>query len=174
MLQKIFIYTVGWICIIWSGLELSSCSRPVCAEIVCQNGGVCRDGFCQCTDGWSGAECTVRPNVSFNGKYHGALKPGVGIAYLDSILIVEDTLTVDSFDMAFRFDIYPIDVKARIFEENKFYFDRHQVSSLPEAFIEGNGMLEGDKITMYFQDEKEGEDTILNCSFFGKRRVEGD
>ncbi len=175
MLKKKLLLAAGILSTIWIVIEMSSCSQPICAEIVCHNSGVCRDGFCQCTDGWGGAECSVRLNSTFNGLYKGVFKPGANVAYIDSLIILEDTSTVDTFVMAFFFDIYQVVVEGQVIDENKFHFANDTVSTAPfYARIEGTGMLEGDKLTMYFLYEKEGEDSAMNCSFFGQRQFLGD
>ncbi len=38
-------------------LTLSSCND--CKDVVCNNGGICEDGACECPNGFSGASCDV-------------------------------------------------------------------------------------------------------------------
>ena len=44
-----------------------SCSKDVCSGVVCQNGGTCFGGSCQCTDSYSGDRCqyTAVGNLTF-------------------------------------------------------------------------------------------------------------
>ncbi len=172
MLKKILTYSLYIIGGFVSSQYLVSCAPPVCAEVSCLNGGVCRDGFCQCKDGWAGAECTVKPNETFQGFYQGVVKPGEGIAYNDTIIVLADTTTIDSFFIRFDFDGDPILVKAQAKENNTFVIEGQRVNNFPPSFIEGRGMLETDKLTLYFAYDKY-QDSVLNCSFFGKRNVEG-
>ncbi len=172
MLKKIFTLSFAVLCSLALMELVSSCASPVCAELNCQNDGVCRDGFCQCNNGWVGAECTIKPNTLLPGLYRGVVKPGNGIAYHDSVLIVADTSTVDTVLMYFDFDDNPVLVRAQAVEDAKFSFESHNVQAFPASYIEGRGMLETNKLTLYFAYDKVG-DSVLNCSFFGTRDEEG-
>jgi hypothetical protein len=50
----------------------SSCEQDPCAELNCQNGGVCSDGFCRCPIGFEGSECTISTASRFVGTYLGS------------------------------------------------------------------------------------------------------
>ncbi len=148
--------------------SVQSCNRPVCSEIECQNGGVCRDGFCQCKYGWEGPECTVKPNTKFSGKYIGVMKPGAGLAYMDSLLLVEDTTTVDTLVLGMTFKNTGIYAEAQVINENEFYFDKTLVSTFPPTWVEGSAKLEGKRLTLFFQFFQQ-DSTTINCSFFGDK-----
>lgn len=50
----------------------SSCgsdSKDKCADIVCQNGGTCNDGKCQCAVGYEGTLCETEVATKFVGTY---------------------------------------------------------------------------------------------------------
>ncbi len=153
-------------------VSLESCNRPVCSEIECQNGGVCTDGFCQCKDGWEGPECTIKPNHKFTGKYVGVVKPGAGIAYTDSVLLLEDTTTVDTLKVSFQFKFTGVVVDAQVINDDEFYFDKTLISTFPPTWIEGSAELEGTRLTMFFQYFQQ-DSTTLNCSFFGDKENSG-
>lgn len=40
-------------------LSLSACKTDVCDGVVCENGGTCEDGLCDCPDGYVGAQCEI-------------------------------------------------------------------------------------------------------------------
>lgn len=168
MRKNIFFSCLVSIFLVLGAMTQESCSRPVCGEILCQNGGVCRDGFCQCNNGWSGSECTVKPNVQFRALYRGVFKPGDGVGYYDTVIVIDDTSTVDSMYINFKFDVHTVNVVAEVTDENKFHFDRTLLFPIPATYIEGNGMLEGSRLTMFFQYFKLGDST-LNTTFIGEK-----
>lgn len=47
---------------------ITSCSSDPCEDVVCQNGGVCNEGSCDCPDGWSGADCSTY-DFEYVGSY---------------------------------------------------------------------------------------------------------
>lgn len=53
-------------------LFLFSCSSDPCEEVTCFNGGICNEGFCDCPDGWTGADCSVY-DFDFVGEYTAEL-----------------------------------------------------------------------------------------------------
>jgi hypothetical protein len=56
------------ICLVlaWS---LSGCRPDPCETVVCQNGGTCVDGSCQCTPGFRGPSCEFFEQIQLTGTY---------------------------------------------------------------------------------------------------------
>ncbi|MNX97878.1 hypothetical protein D3C86_1302610 [compost metagenome] len=52
----------------------SSCEQDPCTTLLCQNGGSCTDGLCQCPTGYEGAECEIKTASRFVGKYRGTTR----------------------------------------------------------------------------------------------------
>lgn len=49
------------------------CKRDACAEIACENGGICvEEGLCECPEGFSGDRCEVFDYSQFLGTYRVA------------------------------------------------------------------------------------------------------
>lgn len=67
----------------FGAMTLTSCSAddsPVdpCAAVVCQNGGVCESGNCNCPAGYEGALCETRTRDKFIGTWSGTDVCGSG------------------------------------------------------------------------------------------------
>src|SRR5690606_23658609 len=57
-----------------STVLFSSCEQDPCLELNCQNGGNCSNGFCQCPEGWEGAECDITAASKFVGTFVGSMR----------------------------------------------------------------------------------------------------
>lgn len=51
------IQTVSLALFVFSLTALSSCNKESCDDISCLNGGVCKNGKCDCPDGYEGSAC---------------------------------------------------------------------------------------------------------------------
>jgi hypothetical protein len=40
-------------------LLFTQCGKDKCKTVTCANSGTCKDGTCQCTPGWGGADCST-------------------------------------------------------------------------------------------------------------------
>lgn len=47
---------------------ISSCASDPCEDVICQNGGTCMDGACDCPSGWTGASCETF-DFEYVGEY---------------------------------------------------------------------------------------------------------
>lgn len=71
-MKKITLYT-GLTLVSLFGLitYFSSCKPNACVNrnVVCNNGGICRDGDCLCASGYEGDSCQFRVNKKFESYY---------------------------------------------------------------------------------------------------------
>lgn len=61
---------VSVFCLI-SLLGLAACENDPCEETICENGGTCEAGVCQCPDGFDGDFCELSDISRFTGTYMG-------------------------------------------------------------------------------------------------------
>ena len=47
----------------------TSCEDDPCSDVICENGGTCVEGTCNCTDGYEGADCSTLSADKFVGTY---------------------------------------------------------------------------------------------------------
>ncbi|MBL7771586.1 MAG: calcium-binding EGF-like domain-containing protein [Chitinophagaceae bacterium] len=71
MKQSIFRALVAILFIISAAPFFSSCNPDACVTRAteCKNGGVCRDGDCECALGYEGDSCQFTANKKFEGYY---------------------------------------------------------------------------------------------------------
>ncbi|MCY7410081.1 MAG: calcium-binding EGF-like domain-containing protein, partial [Chitinophagales bacterium] len=50
-------------------LLFSACGNP-CKEVICNNGGACVDGVCNCPPGYSGEDCSQLTRDLYLGTYN--------------------------------------------------------------------------------------------------------
>jgi hypothetical protein len=49
----------------FSAVTYTSCNKDECKDVVCQNGGSCVDGTCQCATGYEGTNCETEIRTKF-------------------------------------------------------------------------------------------------------------
>ncbi|MBI4931715.1 MAG: calcium-binding EGF-like domain-containing protein [Bacteroidetes bacterium] len=50
-------------------LSVHSCKRDPCRSTNCLNGGICKDGTCDCLSGYEGTDCGTESTAKFIGNY---------------------------------------------------------------------------------------------------------
>jgi len=48
---------------------LNSCAKDLCKDVVCENGGNCVEGDCDCLDGYEGTLCETQIRTKFQGTW---------------------------------------------------------------------------------------------------------
>ena len=48
-----------------------SCTKDPCEDVVCQNGGTCADGKCNCAAGYEGTNCETEWRTKLIGTFNG-------------------------------------------------------------------------------------------------------
>jgi len=55
-----------------SAFVLTSCTQDLCKDVVCQNGGTCVSGNCNCPAGYEGDSCQTETRAKYVGSYQAA------------------------------------------------------------------------------------------------------
>jgi hypothetical protein len=53
---------------LFSVVVFTACNKTTCNGVVCQNGGTCANGNCQCPTGYSGALCQLKASTAISYK----------------------------------------------------------------------------------------------------------
>lgn len=56
----------------------SACKDKRCDEVVCENNGWCKEGFCVCVNFYEGDSCSIEGRLKFFGTYKGVFKDSKG------------------------------------------------------------------------------------------------
>lgn len=54
-------------------VSFTSCKKDPCKDVICQNGGACIEGACDCLLPYEGTNCEVRMTAKFAGLFTGPL-----------------------------------------------------------------------------------------------------
>lgn len=54
----------------FSAVTYTACTKDECKDVVCNNGGTCVSGNCNCPTGYEGEKCDTRSNTKFAGTYN--------------------------------------------------------------------------------------------------------
>lgn len=72
-------------------LFMGSCENDPCEGIVCENGGICQEGVCDCTTGFVGDDCGSIDVSRFIGTYAGRYEGCFQVSPSHEVLIGEGT-----------------------------------------------------------------------------------
>lgn len=51
-------------------VTMQSCSKKDKCKVVCNNGGTCVDGQCECLPGFEGKDCSIESRMKFKGMFN--------------------------------------------------------------------------------------------------------
>jgi hypothetical protein len=78
-----------------------SCTPDPCKDVICNNGGSCLDGACQCASGFEGTNCQTLSRAKFIGTYNcsDACSTGSG-TYVNTISASADSMKITFGNMS--------------------------------------------------------------------------
>lgn len=53
----------------FGAITYTSCNKDECKDVVCQNGGTCNEGNCECSSGYEGTNCETKSVTKFIGTW---------------------------------------------------------------------------------------------------------
>ncbi len=53
----------------FGAITYTSCNKDECKDVVCQNGGTCNEGNCDCPTGYEGTSCETKSVTKFVGTW---------------------------------------------------------------------------------------------------------
>jgi hypothetical protein len=56
----------------FSAITYTACTKDECKDVVCQNGGTCVSGTCNCTTGYEGTNCETESRTKFIKSWSAA------------------------------------------------------------------------------------------------------
>lgn len=79
----------------FSTVLYTSCNKDECKNVVCQNGGTCVSGTCQCTTGYEGSKCETISADKFVGTWGVTETCGSTASPSYSVTITKDPTAVN-------------------------------------------------------------------------------
>lgn len=55
----------------FTAITYTACNKDECKDVVCNNGGTCVSGVCQCTTGFTGTNCETQIRSKYFNTYKG-------------------------------------------------------------------------------------------------------
>lgn len=69
---------------------LNACKDKRCDDVVCENEGWCKEGYCVCVNFYEGDSCSIEGRLKFFGTYVGVFKDFNGVAH-DTLFTLQDS-----------------------------------------------------------------------------------
>ncbi len=139
---------------------VSSCSDDPCDDVICNNGGDCIEGNCDCPTGYEGTTCDVESRTKYLGGWN-TVDWDCGFGIDDFTFVFEPGSGI--LEMSF-FD--PTEPDAKIachIEGNMIVVDSQVVVVDGELFtLEGTGSLENETLSLILQVKVQSE--LFTCS----------
>ncbi len=67
----------------FGAVTYTSCNKDECKDVVCENGGTCSGGNCNCLTGFDGTNCEIEVRTTYAGTYRGNGTDSDGGTYTD-------------------------------------------------------------------------------------------
>jgi hypothetical protein len=92
-MKKLQFITAIVFTVICSGFIFTSCNKPSCGGMVCENGGTCTGGTCSCPTGYSGNLCQTKANTAIQYQNNTFTPVTIGVNGLTQIIPVGGNAT---------------------------------------------------------------------------------
>ncbi|HNF72078.1 MAG TPA: calcium-binding EGF-like domain-containing protein [Chitinophagaceae bacterium] len=144
----------------------NACIKDPCADMVCQNNGVCHDGRCKCAVGYEGPYCSFKMYEKFIGTWQGTYR--CNGAFPD-----EETSIIAPGDKPNAITFY------NIFTQNdviKATVDGDQVvieeQTIKNITYKGHGYVEGIYITLFIEEKNNDNGEVSACVYNATKFVQ--
>lgn len=149
------------ICLISCTVFLNTgCKKDPCKDVVCQNGGTCNEGDCDCTSGYEGAKCETEVRAKFLGSYNVNENCNSG-NYTYSSSITPSANSVDAIVIGNLGNFNPqLNVRATVSGNNLNINDTQGGVS-----FSGSGNISGNTLTIIYTISQAGstDNCTANC-----------
>ncbi len=167
---RIILSTFGLVIFVFSMVVLVSCTknkvkyndttlvRP-CENVICLNGGTCKDGYCYCPQGFEGPKCATRWSDKFVGNYLADDNCDTLSGYYNAIINANP-------DYAYKLRLYNVGLmcsgvilNADINPEKTSFVIPIQ-NACGNLYLSGYGNINGDYVNVFLTSR----DTMLHTS----------
>ena len=147
--------------IVVTAISYSACNKNHCANVVCQNQGVCNGGSCVCQVGFEGSRCEIlsRDKFIFTYNGHDSCSNDSDRQYPILLLAVPN----DSLELNMKHFLNNWDDSATctIESTDSFYFQGSNNSTI----YSGTGKLNHDTLVLYYSVAQ--DTTSFSCVYVG-------
>lgn len=147
----------------------STLIRP-CENVICLNGGTCKDGLCYCPVGYEGLKCATKWSEKFLGYYKASDECYTGtnnfyFVNITPILEYANKMTIHNLGTA-----CPGTLLEAVINPEKTTFHIPSQTTCNNIYISGNGNINGDYINIYLEQRDSTNHTSNNCSIILDRQ----
>ncbi|MEN9338862.1 MAG: EGF-like domain [Bacteroidota bacterium] len=163
---KIIAGTVLAFLLLATGVVFNACIKDPCADMTCQNNGVCHDGRCKCASGYEGPYCSIKMYEKFIGTWQGTYR-------CNGALPDEETSIIAPGDKPNAITFYNIFTQNDVLSAT---VDGDQVDipsqTIKNITYKGNGYIEGIYITLYIEEKDNTTGAVSACVYNATKFVQ--
>lgn len=143
-----------------SAVFFNACTSDPCKNLICKNGGVCRDGRCRCTAGFEGPNCESKMYEKFIGTWDGTYRCNGLVPDAETVIIAPE-------EAANRISIYNLFAQTTALRAT-VNVDKVSIESqtIGNVTYSGHGYIEANKyITLYIDEKHNDNGNFFSCVY---------
>lgn len=137
--------------------------RP-CDNVICLNGGTCKDGLCYCPQGFEGDKCSIRWSDRFVGQYQADDECYTGASGYYNVTINGDPGYAYKLNITNLGIACPNRTISAVINPEKTSFNIPMQNTCGDYYLSGYGNINGNYLNVFLKSRDSMNHTSLDCS----------
>lgn len=130
----------------FTAITYTSCNKDECKDVVCNNGGTCVDGTCQCSTGYEGTNCQTESRTKFIKSWSASDQTGSSNLVYTVAIAAGAQINSVLISNAFSDDFFANPITATVQGNTISIAEQRPDGSSSNFKVSGSGSYENGKI----------------------------